>query len=85
MAQLLEDPPISSKIFLQSSGTGNGPWEIQRVQSAVVKLVEQGVFHGQVLDLGCGIGDNAIYIATHAKNVQVTAIDSVEEFSFHPR
>ncbi|CAF1297287.1 unnamed protein product [Rotaria sordida] len=36
---------------------------------AVIKLVEQGNFHGEILDVGCGLGDNIIYIVTHTNNV----------------
>jgi ubiquinone/menaquinone biosynthesis C-methylase UbiE len=43
----------------------------------IVKLVEQGVFQGEILDIGCGIADNAIYIANHVKNIHITAIDLV--------
>jgi 2-polyprenyl-3-methyl-5-hydroxy-6-metoxy-1,4-benzoquinol methylase len=56
-------------IFFRLSGAGNSPWEIGRAQSVIIKLVEQGAFQGEVLDVGCGIGDNAIYIASHAYNV----------------
>ena len=70
-----EDSGVSQDVFLDLSGTGSGPWEIRRAQSAIVKLVEQGVFHGQILDLGSGIGDNAIYIASRVKNAHVTGID----------
>ncbi|CAF3770034.1 unnamed protein product [Rotaria sp. Silwood1] len=70
-----EAPP--QEIFFRLSGAGDSPWEIGRAQSAIIKLVEQGIFHGTVLDIGCGIGDNAIYIASHAKDVTLTAIDLV--------
>jgi hypothetical protein len=56
-------------LFFRVSGTGNSPWEIGRSQPAIIKLVEQDVFHGEILETGCGIADNAIYIATHANNV----------------
>jgi 2-polyprenyl-3-methyl-5-hydroxy-6-metoxy-1,4-benzoquinol methylase len=70
-----EAPP--QELFLRISGTGEGNWEINRPQPAIIKLVEQGIFHGEVLDIGCGIGDNAIYIATHSDNVNITSIDMV--------
>jgi 2-polyprenyl-3-methyl-5-hydroxy-6-metoxy-1,4-benzoquinol methylase len=71
-----EAPP--QELFLRMSGAGDSPWEIDRPQPAIVKLLEQGVFHGEVLDIGCGIGDNAIYISKQANNVHVTATDLVK-------
>jgi 2-polyprenyl-3-methyl-5-hydroxy-6-metoxy-1,4-benzoquinol methylase len=70
-----EAPP--QELFFRISGTGEGNWEINRPQPAIIKLVEQGIFHGEVLDIGCGIGDNAIYIASHTNDVNITAIDLV--------
>ena len=64
-------------MFFRLSGLGDSPWEIGRAQPVIIKLVEQGAFHGKVLDIGCGIGDNAIYIVTHANNISLTAIDLV--------
>ncbi|CAF3828374.1 unnamed protein product [Rotaria sp. Silwood1] len=72
-----ENEGVSQEFFFRVSGSGNGPWEIGRAQSVIIKLVEQGIFHGKVLDIGCGIGDNAIYISSQANNVDLTAIDLV--------
>ncbi len=66
------------KFFLRTSRIDNNPWEIGRAQPAIVDLVHQGIFQGKVLDIGCGIGDNAIYIASHARNVRLTAVDLVK-------
>ena len=68
---------VPQELFFHLSGAGNSTWEIHQPQSVIVKLVEQGIFNGEVLDIGCGIGDNAIYIANHVKNVQITAVDLV--------
>ena len=60
-------------IFHAVSGTLEAPWEIKRPQRAVVQLNKQGVFEdAEVLDIGCGIGDNAIHIAKNAKGAKVT-------------
>ena len=40
------------------------PWEIGRPQPEVVRLGAEGVFVGDVLDAGCGTGENAIHLAT---------------------
>jgi SAM-dependent methyltransferase len=68
---------IPAEKFFRFSENGNGPWEIDRPQSVIVKLVEKGIFNGEVLDIGCGIADNAIYIVQHANNVNLTGIDLV--------
>ncbi|CAF3406381.1 unnamed protein product [Rotaria socialis] len=72
-----DDDEVPQTFFFSTSGTGNGVWEINRPQTAITKLVEQGIFHGEVLDIGCGIGDNAIYIGKHTNNVSITATDLV--------
>jgi len=78
-----KDKAPIQELFFRVSGTGKGNWEIGRPQSAIIKLVEQGVFEGEVLDIGCGIGDNAIYIARHANNVNITSIDMVNSQLFY--
>ncbi|MFE9750512.1 class I SAM-dependent methyltransferase [Saccharothrix saharensis] len=49
------------------------PWDIGEPQRAVVDLVGAGGFTGRVLDVGCGLGDNAILLAGHG--CEVTAVD----------
>ena len=77
MSDTDEDEALTQEFFLRTSGTGDGLWELNRPQATIVKLAEQGVFHGEILDIGCGISDNAIYIAQHVKDAKITAIDLV--------
>ncbi|RJQ75148.1 class I SAM-dependent methyltransferase [Pseudonocardiaceae bacterium YIM PH 21723] len=49
------------------------PWDIRDVQPAVVELEAAGRFTGDVLDIGCGLGDNAVFLA--GRGHSVTAID----------
>lgn len=51
------------------------PWDVDHVQSEVAQLLAADRFEGQVLDVGCGTGANALAIADagHA----VTAVDLV--------
>ncbi len=39
------------------------PWDIGRPQRAIIELAEAGQIHGSVLDVGCGTGDNVLYLA----------------------
>ncbi|MDI1480987.1 class I SAM-dependent methyltransferase [Polyangium sp. y55x31] len=54
----------------------HAPWDIGRPQSDIVALAEAGGFRGDVLDVGCGPGDNAIFLA--ARGHVVTGLDMVE-------
>ncbi|NBR45702.1 MAG: class I SAM-dependent methyltransferase [Verrucomicrobia bacterium] len=56
---------------------GIPPWQIDRAQPEVLRLIRQGKFQGPVLDLGCGAGDNAIALASCG--FRVVAIDPVPE------
>ncbi len=78
-----KDEGSPQELFFRISGTREGHWETDRPQPTIIKLVEQGVFHGQVLDIGCGIADNAIYIVTHTNNVNITVIDLVNSQLFY--
>ena len=49
------------------------PWDIGRPQAEVVRLVERGAFQGRVLDVGCGTGENALYLAE--QGLEVWGID----------
>jgi SAM-dependent methyltransferase len=50
------------------------PWDIGAPQPAIVALEREGRIEGQVLDVGCGRGDNATFLA--GQGHQVTAVDA---------
>jgi SAM-dependent methyltransferase len=45
------------------------PWDTKAPKENVVAWHEAGLVHGEVLDIGCGLGDNAIYLAQQGFNV----------------
>jgi SAM-dependent methyltransferase len=49
--------------FEASYLSGDAPWDIGRPQAEIVALAESGLITGSVLDIGCGTGENALYLA----------------------
>src|SRR5512137_857744 len=49
--------------FEASYREGDAPWDIGRPQAEIVALAEAGLITGSVLDIGCGTGENALYLA----------------------
>jgi 2-polyprenyl-3-methyl-5-hydroxy-6-metoxy-1,4-benzoquinol methylase len=45
------------------------PWDIGRPQKEFVLLEEAGELVGSVLDVGCGTGENALYLASQGHTV----------------
>jgi SAM-dependent methyltransferase len=45
------------------SYSGTPPWDIDGPQPAFVRLAQSGNIIGTVLDVGCGTGENALYLA----------------------
>lgn len=52
------------------------PWEIATPQPAVVALADEGSFTGRVLDVGCGTGENSLYLASRGH--AVLGVDGAE-------
>ncbi len=48
---------------------GRPPWEIDRPQPAVERLLDENAFHGDVLDAGCGTGENTMLLASRGLHV----------------
>ncbi|MCZ7391853.1 MAG: hypothetical protein ABOK23_03925 [Candidatus Methanoperedens sp.] len=49
--------------FFDSAYEGIPPWDIGRPQNEFIRLAEDGEISGRVLDVGCGTGENALYLA----------------------
>lgn len=62
--------------FFDSVYQGIAPWDVGRPQPALVALFNEYPPLGPALDVGCGSGDLAIYLAQ--RGLQVTGLDFVE-------
>ncbi len=49
--------------FFNSAYKGTPPWDIGKPQPEIVRLSETGEIQGSVLDVGCGTGENALFLA----------------------
>ena len=49
--------------------SGTPPWDIGRPQPAIVRLAERELIGGDVIDIGCGTGENALYLASLGSSV----------------
>jgi cyclopropane fatty-acyl-phospholipid synthase-like methyltransferase len=54
---------MDQKLFEQMYA-GQAPWDIGLPQPAIVSLEDAGQIRGSVLDVGCGSGENALYLAS---------------------
>ena len=70
----MSDGPVRD--FEATYRTGAAPWEIGRPQGEIVRLAEAGLVVGSVLDVGCGTGENALYLA--ARGHAVFGLDGSE-------
>ncbi|MEE8059143.1 MAG: class I SAM-dependent methyltransferase [Pseudomonadales bacterium] len=53
---------------------GKPPWVIDKAQPSLISAVSDGAIFGKtVLDVGCGTGDNAVYLAS--RSLSVTGVD----------
>ncbi len=59
------DPEIFEKAY-----EGQAPWDIGGPQPEIVRLAEEGAIQGAVLDVGCGTGENALYLAERGFDVR---------------
>lgn len=66
------EPP--TKEHFQEFYAGKAPWDIGKPQPALVAIADQ--ITGDVLDAGCGTGENALYFAERGRNV--VGVDFVE-------
>jgi cyclopropane fatty-acyl-phospholipid synthase-like methyltransferase len=55
--------------FFDTAYAGTPPWDIGRPQPEIVRLAEAGEMRRIVLDVGCGTGENALYLAGQGHSV----------------
>jgi 2-polyprenyl-3-methyl-5-hydroxy-6-metoxy-1,4-benzoquinol methylase len=62
-------------VFHRQYAGGEAPWDIAKPQPEIVALEDAGVFGHRVLDVGCGTGQTALFLASRGHDV--TGIDAV--------
>jgi cyclopropane fatty-acyl-phospholipid synthase-like methyltransferase len=65
MIYVSPEPQVETMGFFKSTYTylGIPPWDIGRPQPEFVRLAKEGEMAGTVLDVGCGTGENSLYLA----------------------
>ena len=66
---------IPDRATFESIYAGQPPWDIGRPQKAIIAVADK--ITGNVLDAGCGTGDNALFFASRSQ--KVTGIDFLDE------
>jgi SAM-dependent methyltransferase len=68
---------ISGSEFDEAYTSRRPPWDIGQPQPAFVSLAEAGRITGKVLDVGCGTGENALFLCQRGLDVLGIDLSSV--------
>src|SRR6202521_1766810 len=68
---------ISDSEFDKAYTSGRPPWDIGQPQPAFVALAGAGRITGKVLDVGCGTGENALFLCQRGLEVGGLDLSSV--------
>ena len=63
--------------FDEAYASGRPPWDIGRPQPAFMVLAQAGRITGKVLDVGCGTGENALFLGQRGLDVLGLDLSSV--------
>ncbi len=63
---MTDGPPHDFEAAYQD---GSPPWDLGAPQPEIVRLAEEGEIVGDVLDAGCGTGENALHLAALGRRV----------------
>ena len=69
MREQKEESTTMGTANFESAYKGKPPWDIDRPQREYIQLEEAGEIVGSVLDVGCGTGENALFLAVHGHEV----------------
>jgi SAM-dependent methyltransferase len=61
------------------------PWDTKAPKENVIAWQDDGLIKGHVLDIGCGLGDNAIYLAKNGHHVTALDISATALFTAERR
>jgi SAM-dependent methyltransferase len=76
-SQATEQKSISGSEFNKAYTSGRPPWDIGQPQPAFVALAHAGRITGKVLDVGCGTGENALFLCQRGLDVLGLDLSSV--------
>jgi SAM-dependent methyltransferase len=68
---------ISDSEFDKAYSSGRPPWDIGQPQPAFVMLAQAGRVTGKVLDVGCGTGENTLFLCQRGLDVLGLDLSSV--------
>ena len=84
MCEQKEEGTVAGTPNFEWAYRGKPPWDIDRPQKEYVQLEQAGEIVGSVLDVGCGTGENALFLAARGHEVwgidfTPTAIEKAQE------